>query len=428
MYKRKKITNHNLFKLILVSGFISICSLVLVFMTQKLTEHVEEFLFETISNTQKALFIIFPSIGITSIYFLRKLLFKGRKNKGITEIYKTLDQRKNHLPIFKIPSHLINGFLTVSTGGSTGIEVSSVVATATVGNVIHNRHFSANIYKKELICSGVTAAVALLFASPLAGFLFAIEVIARKKSKTLFLSCGTSAILSWIFLLLFNYKPLIPLHIEKWNVYAIPLFLLLSLIAALLSIYFTLLVTRIKKIFGNINNNFVRVNLGAISVGLFIFILPTLYGDSYHGLKSILNNLDSIPIYTLAILILIKPLAASLTLGAGGDGGVFAPSIVAGAFLGLLFAQICNTYFDLQLILLNFALVGAAATLSASIYAPLTAIILVCNLVPNGYLLFLPLFLCSFTANYFSKLILPYNVYTYDFYLEHAPIIKKDRD
>lgn len=417
MYKRKKITYHNLVKLVLASALVSLCSLLLVFLTQQATEHVEELLYEHVSNTQKLGFIFLPTIGITIIYFLRKFLFKGRKNKGITEIYKTLDQRKDHLPFFKIPSHLLNGFLTVCTGGSTGIEVSSVVATATVGNSVHSKHFTANAFKKELICAGVTAGVSLLFGSPLAGLLFALEVIARKTSKSLWISCGTSALLAWGFLVLFNYQPLLSFEVTGWHAHAIPFFLLLSLFGGLLSVYFTLLVTRIKKIFGNINNNFLRVNLGALSVGVFIFLFPVLYGDSYHGLKEMLHSNATITLYGLAILILLKPLAASLTLGAGGDGGVFAPSIVAGALLGVLFAQFGNTYFDLQLIPLNFALVGAAATLSASIYAPLTALILVCNLVPHGYQLFIPLLLGSFTAKYFAKKILPYNVYTYDFYL-----------
>lgn len=415
--ERKKITYHNLFKLGLASALVSICSLVLVFTTQKLTEYTEHLVFGKIYTTQKLLFILLPTTGITAIYFLRKFLFKGRKNKGITEIYKTLDQRKDHLPAFKIPSHLINGFLTVASGGSTGIEVSSVVATATAGNMVHTQNFSANIYKRELICAGVTAAVSLLFASPLAGFLFALEVISRKSGKSLFISCGISALISWAFIVLSGCQTLLPFRIETWNGYAMPLFLLVSLLGGLLSVFFTLLVTRMKKLFGNINNNFLRVNLGAVSVGVFILMFPALYGDSYHGLKDILNHPESIPLLSLAILILLKPLAASLTLGAGGDGGVFAPSIVAGAFLGLLFARVCNTQLDMQLLPLNFALVGAAATLSASIYAPLTALILGCSLVPNGYQLFIPVLLGSFTAKYFARMILPYNVYTYDFYL-----------
>ena len=115
----------------------------------------------------------------------------------------------------------------------------------------------------------------------------------------------------------------------------------------------------------------------------------------------------------LLLLIFLKPVASSLTLGAGGDGGVFAPSIVSGALLGLLFALACNTYFNTDLILINFVLVGAAATLSASIYAPLTALFLVCSLVPNGYLLFFPLLLGSFVSKFFAQRLLPYNVYTY---------------
>lgn len=124
-----------------------------------------------------------------------------------------------------------------------------------------------------------------------------------------------------------------------------------------------------------------------------------------------------LPLAVLALLIFLKPLAAALTLGAGGDGGVFAPSIVAGALLGLVFGSWCNTLFGLDLLLLNCALVGAAATLSASIYAPFTALVLVAGLVPNGYVLAVPLLLGSFVSRFFCKKFLPYNVYTYDFYL-----------
>lgn len=423
--KRKTITYHNLFRLVIASALVSICSLALIYLTQHLTEHVQHEIFQKISASQTALFIFLPTIGITAIYFLRKIAFRGRKNKGITEIYKTLDHRKDHLPAFKVPSHLINGFLTVAFGGSTGIEVSSVVATATVGNMVHTRHFTAKLYKRELICAGVTAAVSLLFASPLAGFLFALEVISRKLRKSLIISCGTSALLSWGFIVLMDYQPLLPFQVDTWHVYAIPLFLLVSLMGGLLSVYFTWLVTRLKKFFGNINNNFVRVNLGAVTVGIFIFLFPALYGDSYHGLKDLLNDSGTFTWLSLAILILLKPLAASLTLGAGGDGGVFAPSIVAGAFLGFLFAQLCNAQFGMQLVPLNFALVGAAATLSASIYAPLTALILVCNIVPNGYELFFPLLIGSFASKYLARWILPYNVYTYGFYLEKEAIVYK---
>ena len=395
-------------------------SALLAFTLKHLTEYFEHHIFNAIEGKYAVLFIILPTIGITAIFFLRKYFFQNRKNKGIAEIYKTLDQRKDHLPLFKIPSHFINGFLTVILGGSTGVEVSTVVATATIGNYAYKKEFSARMYKRELICAGVVAGVAILFTSPLAGFLFALEVIARKMRKSLLIACSASALVSWIFIELFDSETILHHSVEKWTYAAIPFFIILSILGGVLSVYFTLLVTRMKKIFGNISNNFIRINLGAIAVGTMIYYFPSLYGDSYHGLREILNEPLSAPtltIFILVILAVLKPLAASLTLGAGGDGGVFAPSIVAGAFLGLGVAFVGNTYFNMDLIPINFALIGAAATLSASLYAPFTSVVLICNLLPNGYILFVPILVCCFVSFLVAKWILPYNVYTYDFYL-----------
>jgi CIC family chloride channel protein len=393
---------------------ISICASFLGYSLKLITEYFQKLIFHFAERENTLSFVFLPTIGITAIYFLRKYLFLNRKNKGITEIYKTIDQRKDHLPFFKIPSHYFNGFLTVIFGGSTGIEVSTVVATATLGNSVYEKHFTANIYKLELISAGVVAGVSILFGSPIAGWLFAMEVIARKFNKTLFISCTASAIISAIFLYFIKSEPLLSFEIIGWKWSALPFFVILSLFGGVLSVYFTTLVIKIKDFFSGISNNFLRVNLGALIVGGLIFCFPFLYGDSYHSLSEILNHPKSYSFLFLLFLILLKPLASSLTLGAGGDGGVFAPSIVAGAFLGFTFALFCNTFFGTSLIYVNFVLVGAAATLSASIYAPLTALFLVCNLVPNGYVLFFPILLGCLISKNLAKRIIPYNVYTYN--------------
>ena len=414
--ERKKVIYHNYYKLTIVSILISIFCCLLAFSLKHITEFFEYSIFNFIKKSNALLFIILPSVGITIIYFLRKYAFQNRKNKGITEIYKTLDHRKDHLAFFKIPSHYLNGFFTVIFGGSTGVEVSTVVATAAVGNVAYKTEFSAKMYKRELICAGVTAGVAILFASPLAGWLFAMEVIARKVRKSLFISCTISAFIAWIFILLFDNKPILSFTVYDWQWSALPFFAVLSLFCGLLSVYFTLLVIHVKNFFAKITNNFLRVNIGAVLVGTILFVFPYLYGDSYHGLSEALHQVTYAPSLSfgvLILLILLKPIASSLTLGAGGDGGVFAPSIVSGAFLGILFALFCNQYLGSDLIIINSALIGAAATLSSSIYAPFTSLILVCNIVPNGYILFVPLLMASLISKYFSKIILPYNVYTY---------------
>lgn len=402
----------------IASATVALLCCLLAFSLKFITEHIQHLLFKKIEDHHVLLYIIFPSIGITAIYFFRKYVFQGRKNKGIKEIYTTLETRKDHLPFFKIPSHYINGFLTVAFGGSTGIEVSTVVATATVGNQVYKRKFMPMAFKKELVCAAVVAGVTVLFGSVIGGWLFAVEVIAKKLHKTVLLSCTVAGLVALLFLQHVDQEFIIAMPAQSWKWKALPFMLLLGACGGLLATFFTQIVIHCKHWFANIKSNFIRVNLGALTVGTLILFFPSLYGDSYHGLARMLtiftaqDMAHTVPL-TLALLVLLKPLAASLTLGAGGDGGVFAPSIVAGAFLGILFAYLCNTYLHTDFLIINFAMIGAAATLSAAIHGPFTAIFLVCSAAPNGYALMLPIALGTFLAFLLSKKLCAYNVYSY---------------
>ena len=82
---------------------------------------------------------VFPIIGFFVIHFLRHYLFKKKENKGIKEIFDATNSKNKSLPLYKVPSHFINGLFTVAFGGSTGIEVSTVVATAAIGAATHKK-------------------------------------------------------------------------------------------------------------------------------------------------------------------------------------------------------------------------------------------------------------------------------------------------
>lgn len=415
---KKPVLKKEFIGLIVASVVVSILAVILANSLKNLTEHAQEFIFNQ-SEKVPLLFILLPSVGITAIYFLRKHVFRGKANKGIKEIYQTLDNHKNTLPAFKIPSHYLNGFLTVIFGGSTGIEVSTVVASATLGSISHKNISIVKAYQSELICAGVAAGVATLFASPIAGFFFALEVIARKEiKKTVVISSICAAIVSWVSILRLNSETILDFTVKGWNAHAIPYLIILSLASGFLALYFTKTVIFIKNIFSQINNSFLRVNSGALIIGIAILIFPQLYGDSYKGLNGLLENSHTNAfsyhlILILVALVFLKPLVASLTLGAGGDGGVFAPSIVAGAILGILIATLCNHFFNADLIILNFAVVGGLAVLSAAINAPLTAVFLGCSIVNQGYLIIIPLALACFIAKYTALYFCNYTVYTY---------------
>lgn len=402
-------------KLIVVSLVIGFLAALLAVTLKHLTDHYEEILFNK-AHGSPVYFVIFPFFGLSLIYVLRYYLFKKKENKGIKEVFESTATGKR-LPEYKIPSHFINGLITVIFGGSTGIEVSTVVSTAAIGSIAHEKESFLKKYKTELICAGITAGITALFDTPLAGLLFAYEVINRRTNRAFLITNLLAAAIAYAFVLVLNEKPLFAVNIAKWNYHALPYFLLLGILAGANSVYLTKSVIFFKKQFAKFSNNYYRIIVGAAAISIMIIILPQLYGDGYHAVKhniAIANSFDfTLPhILTLVGILLFKPIITSITLSAGGDGGVFAPGIFIGAILGLFVAVVLNTFFGIGVIPLNFMIVGMAAMLSASIHAPLTALFLICGLV-NDYTLFIPILIVSFVAKYTAQMICPYTVYTF---------------
>jgi len=385
--------------------------------TLKVLTETYEHRFFSLTQQNPAYFIVFPLIGLSLIYIFRTYLFKRKLNKGIQEIYNTLETRHNELPLYKVPSHFINGLLTVAFGGSTGIEVSSVVASASLGSATQRKGKIHPLYRKELICAGVAAAVTGLFNSPLAGALFAVEVILRRVSRMALASILTAVITAWLFNFLLASPPLFHFHIDHWNYAAFPFFLLLGILSGLHGAYLTRSVVFFKALFGRIPKYTLRILAGASLLSICLFFFPALYGDGYHAMHAIFDT--SVPaqfsgafLLLVTGVLLLKPLVTSATLAAGGDGGVFAPSLFIGAFLGLFVATLLNHFTDAGVIPINFMIAGMGAVLSASLHAPFTAVFLVCGMA-NDYTLLVPTLAACLVARVVARFVLPYTVYSY---------------
>jgi CIC family chloride channel protein len=403
-------------KLVIVSILIGFLSAFLGISLKKITEYYEEIFFHQ-SNTNPLFLILFPVFGLSVIYFLRLYMFKKKENKGIKEVFESTNSKTKNLPSYKIPSHTINGLLTVIFGGSTGIEVSTVVATATIGSVAQQKENVFRQYKMELICAGVAAGVTALFCSPIAGVLFALEVISRKVTRAFVISNLVAVSIAYGLLTILKEEPLFDVSISTWHFRAIPYFILLGILAGINSVYLTKCVLFFKSQFGKIETHYYKIIIGSAILSISLFIFPQLYGEGYHAIKNIINSNNEIPLtltlaFTFIGVLLLKPIVTSITLASGGDGGVFAPSLFIGAFLGLLVASILNTFFDTQIIPINFMVIGMAAVLSASIHAPFTAIFLVCGLT-NNYTLFFPILAACLISKYTAKMIYPNTVYTF---------------
>ncbi|HMI06515.1 MAG TPA: chloride channel protein [Flavobacterium sp.] len=408
-------------KLTIASLLIGFLSGLLAISLKHLTENYEKTLFHQ-SQANPLFTVIFPVVGLSVIYILRQYLFKKKENKGIREIFESTNSKSKNLPLYKIPSHFFNGFLTVIFGGSTGIEVSTVVATATIGSVAQQKENLFRKYKSELISAGVAAGITALFNSPAAGILFALEVISKKPTKAFFAATILAVMVAFGLLYVVNEPTLFSINITTWHFHAIPYFILLGILSGINSIYLTKCVLFFKAQFSKINFHFYRILLGAALLSLMLLVFPQLYGDGYHAIADLIfpgKNLTLTPIFALTLvgLLILKPVITSITLASGGDGGVFAPSLFIGAFLGFLLATVLNTFFGADVIPLNFVIIGMAAMLSASIHAPFTSLFLVCGLI-DDYTLFFPILVICLISKYTAKMLYPFTVYTY------APILK----
>jgi CIC family chloride channel protein len=420
MNKTAKIKKNHQFivfrKLIIVSTLIGFLSAFLGITLKRMTEYYEGIFLREVSLNPIYL-AIFPIFGLSVIYFLRQYLFKKKENKGIKEVFESTESSTKNLPSYKIPSHFINGLLTVIFGGSTGIEISTVVATATIGSVAQQKSNVFRQYKTELICAGVAAGITALFSSPIAGILFAVEVISRKVTRAYAVSTIIAVSIAFALLSILKEEPLFTVSITTWHLKAIPYFILLGILAGINSVYLTRCVLFFKSQFAKIETHYYKIIIGSIVLSISLFIFPQLYGEGYHSIKMIFGHSTQLPLtitlaFTFIGILILKPIVTSITLVSGGDGGVFAPSLFIGAFLGLLLSSVLNTYFNTQVIPLNFMIIGMAAVLSASIHAPFTAIFLVCGLT-NDYTLFVPILVVCLISKYTAKMIYPFTVYSY---------------
>ena len=384
---------------------------------KKVGEGTERYLFQRIQEHFIWLLLATPLTGFLLIYFITTKVFKTRIS-GIREILDSLREPIQVLKPIKAILHFFTGIFTLVFGGSTGIEVSTVVASASIGSWVGQKKKYGDDFKRNLIVAGAVAGIAGLFKSPLAGLFFGVEVLMVTFSWELIILSTIAAFVAFGVRYFLDSEILFHPILHGWRSQAIPFYVMFSVVASFFSVYLTKGVILTKTIFNTRLGEFKKVWIGGLLLGSIVLLLVPLYGEGYGFIEKLLtsrtlfNNFSGISgIFLLSILLFLKPLATSITLGSGGDGGVFAPSLFLGAVAGCLFAQSAN-YFGANVVEVNFIIVGMAAILSASLHAPLTGAFLVMS-ITGSYELFIPIMLTSVLSSFLAKKIFPFTVYSY---------------
>ncbi len=324
-------------------------------------------------------------------------------------------------------SHILTSGVTVGFGGSAGLEAPIVITGSALGSNIATRLKFNDGERILLLACGAASGIAAVFNCPIAGVIFAFEVLLTDITIPLFIplliSTATSIIVSK---LLYNGQ-LFYLITNDWYYHAIPFYILLGIICGLLSVYITRVSLFVEEKMGTGRAAYVKAIAGGLILGGMIFLFPALFGEGYTTVNALLNGsypevVSNSPFVSFSehpwtlllivfIIVMIKPFATALTLGSGGNGGIFAPSLFIGALTGFGLAYLVNTTGVSALHVSNFVAVGMAGIMAGVIHAPLTAIFLIAE-ITGGYVLFVPLMIVSALSYFISRYYEPYSIYT----------------
>ncbi len=376
------------------------------------------------------LYLAFPLLGIILTVLYVRFFVKDEMGHGITKVLYSISKKGGFLRPHNSYSSIIASTLTVGFGGSVGLESPIVVTGSSFGSNL-GRIFGMN-YKSitTLIGCGAAGAVAGIFKAPVAGVVFALEVLMLDIGVwsiiPLLISAVTGATISYLFLdtgVSLHY----PVH-GSFNLQNVPWYVVLGIFAGFVSLYFTRVTIWVESQFARISRYWIRLLTGGLILGILILFFPLLYGEGYDILNVFLegdiskitagslfeghqDHLIAFIIFMILIL-LFKPVAMTATTGAGGVGGIFAPTMFMGGFAGYFAARVLNQFSFIEVPEKNFILSGMAGLMAGVLHAPLFAIFLIAE-ITGGYVLFIPLMITStisfITIRYFE----PHSIYTH---------------
>ncbi|MFZ4928582.1 chloride channel protein [Chryseobacterium sp. Mn2064] len=370
-------------------------------------------------------YIVFPFLGIVLTTMIVLTLFKGQDRKGIGAILYEIAQNSSIVASVKMYSQVIQSAITVGLGGSAGLESPIAVTGAAIGSNYAQTYRLSYKERTLLLAAGATAGIASAFNAPIAGIMFAFEILLTGVVFTDFIPLVVAAVcgslLSRILLqedVLFRFYTRDPFNYKN-----VPYYLILGLVTGLYARYFVIISQKVEHFIKGLQLSRIRKAMfGGAVLSLLCVLFPPLFGEGYETVKAFTNgNTYSIIensffryfeigdwtiIIFLVLVLLLKAFATSFTIFSGGNGGNFAPSLFAGGTLGYLFALICQHLGFTYVPVTNLVLVGMAGAMSGVLYAPLTAIFLIAE-SSFGYDLFIPLMIVSVMSYLIAKWFSP---------------------
>lgn len=420
----------------LVSGLVAVGLKFLVFLLKEWIQGPDP-------TRERLLFVFLPLGGVLCTIVFVSFLLRRPVNPGLSELIYAISRKKVNLPRYETYAHAVSSALTVGFGGSVGMEAPIIRTGSAIGANLARMLQVGRKRQTLFLACGAAAGMSAIFNSPVAGVVFAFEVLLTDMALHSFIPLLISAATGAVVAKLLYYEQLFFLPTKDWSINGIPFYLLLGVLCGLLSVIMIRTNLRITAYFDSLKRPIVKIGLGGLAIGLLIFLMPPLFGEGYETVNNLLAGhaqaiVEHSPFYWLyeeplfliafALAALIaKIFASSITIAIGGNGGVFAPSMFLGATLGFAFAHSINLLGWIELREANFIAVAMAGLLSGVFKSPLTAIFFIAELT-GGYGLFVPLMLASALSYFVSLYFEPHSIFTRELFQKGlwAPAHERD--
>jgi chloride channel protein, CIC family len=409
-------------------GFMSGVGAVLI----KNVTHFIQLLLEgkLIEEYHTAFYFIFPIIGLTLTYLIIRYVIQNKVSHGIPSTLFAISKRKGIMKRHQMLGSLLTAPITVGFGGSVGLEGPVVATGAALSSNLSRLLHMNQATRTLLIGCAAAGAMSSIFKAPIAAIIFAVEVFSLDLTLVsmipLLLASVSAIITSYFF---FGDDVLLPFQIEdKFTIVDVPFYIILGLVAGFVSVYFTKTYSFFQDFFEKLGSPIKRLVIGGLGIGILIYFIPPLYGEGYDVInnlvqgnpeKALANNIFHLDLTNvwmiiglLGGLVFFKIIASCFTFGAGGVGGIFAPTLFMGSIMGNCIAKILNNIgiFSFSISESNFTLVGMTGLMAGVLHAPLTAIFLIAE-VTGGYELFIPLMITAAISFSITKYFIPHSVY-----------------
>jgi CIC family chloride channel protein len=416
--KRIQVNEHTIMVLLAVlvgvaAGFGAVGFRHLINFFQTLAYGGENDLLELVVNLPWYYRVAVPAIGGLIVGPLVYFFAREAKGHGVPEVMEAVALKGGVIRKRVVVVKSLASAISISTGGSVGREGPIVQIGSAIGSVLGQFMKLSPDRMRTLVGCGAAAGIAATFNAPIAGSMFALEVILGDFGLATFSPIVISSVVATAISRAFlgDIPAFIVPAYELVSAWELPMYLLLGIFCAVVGVTFTRTLYRIEDLFDEIKfPEYLKGIIGGLILGVASLVFPQILGVGYMAIDMAL--MQKMAWWLLLALVVVKILATSITIGSGGSGGIFAPSLFLGAMAGGFFGFVVHQLFpNITASPGAYSIVGMGAVVSATTHGPLAAILILFEMT-GDYKIILPLMLACIIATIASGQFLKDSIYT----------------